>query len=916
MSRPTLLLIDGNNLVHRAYHALPPLTAPKTGEMVNAVFGFASSILKVLGDIKPDYCGVAFDKGRSFRRNDFQAYKAQRKKTDEELTSQWPRIRQLVEAFGMAVFELEGFEADDLLGTLARQATEKGIDTVLFTGDNDALQLVCDSVKVLMPGRTLKEVTLFDESKVEEKLGVAPKQVTDLKGLMGDSSDNIPGVRGVGEKTASRLVQQFGSIEQMYQRLEEVTPPRVKQLLTEHRADAEQGKSLTTIVKDVPVDLQLHSCGEHGFSRLVDMFRELEFTALISRLPRRPDLQEPQDRNEQQGQFGQQAALFPSEPATSDALAISRYTVRTVADLDRLMERLSGATALAIEVESTGEGAMTAEIVGLALSPGPGEAYYLPFGHRVLDEQLPMAQALDRLKPVLEDRRLAKIGHNIKSSAIILSRYGILLRDLAFDTMVAAHLLGEKGLTLKALAFQKLNLEITPASELGGKGAKQVSLANVALDQTSDSACIDVDVIFRLKEIFEQGLQHESLWKLFTEVEMPLVPVLVHMELNGVALNTQFLRDMGRNIETDLKRLEAEAYRNVGHDFNLNSSQQLSRILYEELQLPHPRKAKGAYSTEASVLEDLRGVHPVVNNILEYRQLAKLKSTYLDSLPELVNAKTGRLHTSLNQTGTTTGRLSSSDPNLQNIPVRGELGRKIRHAFIAPEGSLLVAGDYSQIDLRVLAHLSQDATLVSAFRNDEDIHSATASLVYGVPLSSVTPDMRRLAKTVNFGVVYGMSEYGLEQATELTREQAADFILAYFQKYPGVKRYLEETKRQARQRGYVETLLGRRRYAPEVTSSNRQVREAAERMAINMPVQGTSADIIKVAMIQIHLRMQQQGLRSKMTLQVHDELIIETVQEELSEVEAMLRGIMPTAVRLDVPVKVDLKSGRNWGEME
>ncbi len=899
MSHPVLLLVDGNNLVHRAYHALPPLSAPKTGEMVNAVFGFASSLLKVLSDIKPNYCGVAFDKGRSFRRDNFAAYKAQRKKADEELTSQWPRVRQLVDAFGLPVFELEGYEADDLLGTLARRAEEQGIDTVIFTGDKDALQLVSDHVKVLTPGRTLKDTMLFDAHKVMEKLGVGPEHVTDLKGLMGDASDNIPGVPGVGEKTAAKLVQQFGSVEEIYRRLEEVSPARLKQLLTEHRAEAEQSKALTTIVKDVPIELKLHACGEQGFERLVALFRELDFTSLVSRIPQRS------------GQLAM--AVEVREAALPE---VKGCTVTDIADLDRMTERISQAKELAIEIEFAGPGPMEAELVGIALSPGGGEAYYLPVGHHVLDAQLPVGQVLSALKRPLEDSGLQKIGHNIKCASLVLARHGVSLKNLAFDTQVAAHLVGEKALGLKALVFQRLGQEITTAAELGGKGAKQISLANVAMDQTAQCACIDADVIFRLKETLAPVLESEGLWKLFAEVEMPLVPVLAQMEWNGVALDTSLLQEMSRNMEVDLRRCETEAYRNVGHEFNLNSSQQLGRILFEELRLPAPRRAHGAYSTEASVLEELRGVHPVIDNILEYRQLSKLKSTYLDSLPGLVNPLTGRLHTSFNQTGTTTGRLSSSDPNLQNIPVRGQLGRKIRHAFTAPEGSLLVAGDYSQIDLRVLAHLSGDTVLKGSFQRDEDIHAATAALVFGVPIDQVTPDMRRLAKTVNFGVVYGMSEYGLEQATDLTREQARQFIRAYFEKYPGVQRYMDSTKRQAHEKGYVQTLLGRKRHVPEVKSPNRQIREAGERMAANTPVQGTSADIIKVAMIRLHQRMQQSGLKTKLTLQVHDELILEVPQDEFEEIKPLLCEIMPNAVKLDVPVKVDVKSGRNWGEME
>ena len=522
---------------------------------------------------------------------------------------------------------------------------------------------------------------------------------------------------------------------------------------------------------------------------------------------------------------------------------------------------------------------------------------------------------MNRFKPLFEDESLPKVAHNGKFDMTILAESGITVSNLEADTMIAAHLLSEKSLGLKALAFQLLGVEMTPITDLIGKGAKQISMSQVPIEQAAEYACADADIAGRLNEVLQPELHQEGLWQLFADVEMPLVPVLVHMERNGIALDTRLLTGMSLRLGEQLLELEKEIYSSVGHQFNINSPKQLGSVLFEELQLPGVKR-KGSYSTAASVLEELREVHPVAGFILDYRQLSKLKSTYIDALPELVNFKTGRVHTSFNQTRTATGRLSSSDPNLQNIPIRGGQGKQIREAFVAPSGSRLLGADYSQIDLRVLAHLSQDKNLMGAFQCDEDIHAATAAQLFGTTTSEVTPDMRRLAKTVNFGIIYGMSEYGLEQATELSREEAAKFIEAYFEKYPGVKQYLESTKEQARETGHVQTLLGRKRSIAEINSSNRQVREAAERMAINMPVQGTSADIIKVAMINLYREMNQRRLKSKMLLQVHDELVFEVPQEEFAEINKLVPLLMSTAIELSIPLKADTKTGSNWGEME
>ena len=571
----------------------------------------------------------------------------------------------------------------------------------------------------------------------------------------------------------------------------------------------------------------------------------------------------------------------------------------------------------AIDTETTSTNAMAAELVGISIASTLGEAFYIPVGHRTLSEitQLPLANVLEKLRPLIDDEVVRKIAQNGKYDMIVLSRHGLQFDSLQFDTMIAAHLTGEKSLGLKSLAFNKLGIEMTPISDLIGKGAKQVPMSLVDIEKAADYACADADMTLRIKQLMEPELIREESWNLFKDVEMPLVPVLVAMERNGVALDAGQLKNMSESMGGDMKKLEQEIYDHVGHIFNINSSQQLSEVLFGELKLPKPRKTKSGYSTDAAVLETLRGAHSVIDCILEYRQLAKLKSTYTDSLLALINPRTGRVHTSYNQAGTSTGRLSSSEPNLQNIPVRGEMGRKIRRAIIAQPGWVLISADYSQIDLRALAHLSEDRELINTFLRDEDVHNATAARIFNISPESVTSDMRRAAKTVNFGVIYGMSEYGLEQATEFTREEAAQFIASYFEKYPGVRNYLELTKNQARETGYVQTILGRRRYIPEINSTNRQVREAAERMAINMPVQGTSADIIKLAMINIHHEMKRNNVQSKMILQVHDELVFEVPPEEMDTMKSLAVDLMQRAMKLTVPLKIDVKTGINWDEM-
>jgi DNA polymerase-1 len=911
MEKPLLVLFDGNAIVHRAFHAFgatryrqaTPLTISKTGEVVSAVYGFALMLLKVLNELKPTHFAVAFDKkGPTFRHELYDGYKAQRPPMPEELGSQINRVKEMVRTFKIPLFEVDKYEADDVLGTLSRQAAAQGIDTVIVTGDADTMQLVSPHVKVLYPkaGRAFSDTALFDETAVREKYGVGPEHITDLKALVGDPSDNIPGVKGIGDKTAVKLIGDFGSVEDIYQHLDEVEPPKLRDKLRENKDVAFRSKELATIVTQMPVALDLDETQVTRFDRqqAADLFRELEFFSLLPRLPE-----------------------AESEPASVEVKPTAPVDYRIVAtenDLDEMVGSLSAAPSLAFDTETTTFNPLISPLVGISLSAEEGKAWYIPVGHTLLDEvpQLPLAQVVERLKPVLESPDIPKFAHNAKFDMMALGEIGINVAGLAFDTMIAAHLLGEKALSLKALAFTKLGIEMTPIADLIGTGSKQIPMSQVDIKKTAAYSGADADMTFRLAALLGKDLEKQSLMKLFNEVEMPLVPVLLLMERHGVAVDCSILAEMSSRLGGEIAVLEQKIYEEAKHEFNINSPAQLGKVLFDEMQLPTSRRGKSKYSTEASVLEELRPLYPFVKEILLYRQLTKIKSTYIDTLPALVNPRTGRIHTSFNQTRTTTGRLSSSDPNMQNIPVRGELGGQVRQAFIAPPGSSLLAGDYSQIDLRVLAHLSRDEKLVEAFRHDADIHAATASLLFAVEASQVTGDMRRSAKTINFGVIYGMSDYGLEQATEFSREEAGRFIRSYFEKYPGVRKYLDETKEKARRDGYVETLLGRRRYIPDIHAANRQVREAAERMAINMPVQGTSADIIKVAMINLYREMEKRKLRSKMLLQVHDELVFEVPGDEMATMRRLVPDIMESAIKLSVPVKVDTKVGKNWGDMK
>jgi DNA polymerase-1 len=902
--KPLLILFDGNALVHRAFHALPPLSITKTGEMVNAVQGFASTLLKLLRENKPDYWAIAFDRhAPTFRHEMFEDYKAQRPKTPPELVTQIERVHQLAGAFNLPIFEMDGYEGDDIIGTISMQAASKGIDTLIVTGDNDMLQVVQPGIRVMSPRRGFADTVVYDAAAVREKYGLDPSQLISYKALVGDASDNIPGVKGIGEKTAVRLLQQFNDLEGLYSHLNEVEPQRIRTLLQENHEIAMQNSRLSAIVTDVPLPFDIAACTVSSYDRnkVVDIFRELGFSAMLSRLPE---------------EIGAAPSAAPRQEPSQGSYAM----VDSLEKLDELALRLSYAGTFAVSVVPGGDNAMQAGLVGIAISPARGTSYYIPLGHTSLDRtgQLPLEKVSKALGTYITQERYAKIVYDGKFDIMLLAQNGLKMGGVNFDVLIAAYLLGEKSLKLKSLAFNRLGIEVRELADLTGSGSKQVSPARIAIEQVGELACNDSDITLKLRESLEQELRNEDLWSLFNDVEMPLVPLLAEMEMNGVLLDRALLMEMSSSLGADMQRLEKDIYGAIGHQFNINSPQQLSGVLFNELKLQPvqaKRKTQGGFSTDAATLDELKDAHPVIKFILEYRQLSKLKSTYTDALPLLINPGTGRVHTSFNQTGTTTGRLSSSEPNLQNLPVRGEIGARIRQSIIAQPGWLLLSADYSQIDLRALAHLSQDQELIDTFLRDEDIHTHTASEVFGVPDAEVTPRMRRAAKTINFGVIYGMSGYGLQQATDLSREEAELFINAYFKRYQGVKNYIEATKRQAAALGYVQTVLGRRRFIPEINSTNRLARESAERMAINMPVQGTSADIIKIAMVNLHREMKKRGMKTMMTLQVHDELVFEAPPEEMETMKKLVLEIMPGAMKLVVPLKIDIKVGQNWGEM-
>ncbi len=921
---PTLYLLDGHALAYRAYFALTvgsrqPLQTSR-GEPTAAVYGFTSILLRILEQEKPEYLAIAFDAGHTFRDEIFPEYKATRAKMPDEMRTQMERIRQVVEAFGIPRLEIEGYEADDILGSAACQAVQEGYGVKIITGDRDLLQLVGPRVAVVLPGKSLSEsVTFLSAEEVLAFMGVRPEQIVDFKALAGDKSDNIPGVPGIGEKTAQQLLQQYGSLDEIYAHLEAIEP-RWRAKLEAGREMAYLSRELARIRTDLPLSFAIEQArsGQMDLGRLEALFAELEFRSLLRRLSGYGARGPRQEASEAQLPLFSTPAPSP-EPQPRPAVTLRVSLIDTLEKLESVRQALEKAEVIAFDTETTSQDEMEAKLVGLALAVREGEGFYLPFGHQE-GQNLPLT-ALEQLRPYLTDEHKAKIGHHLKYDYIVLARHGLRVMPLTFDTMIAEWLCNPDSPNrgLKNLAQARLGETMTPIEALIGSGKGQKSMAEVPPPVVAEYAAADAEITLRLMPLLREELRERNALRLLEEVEMPLVTVLAEMEMRGVQVDVAFLREFGRSLQQRMAELEEEVYRLVGKRFNLNSPQQLSEALFDHLGLVPPdrgrRTQSGHYSTSADVLEQLRGQHEVIEHILEHRELAKLKSTYVDGLLEAVD-RNGRVHTSYSQTAVVTGRLSSSNPNLQNIPIRTETGRQLRHAFIATPGYVLISADYSQIELRIMAHLSADENMIAAFRNGQDIHQATAAAIYGVPPETVTKEMRRHAKAVNFGLIYGMTPYGLTRSTDLTLAEAEAFVEAYFRRFPRVRAYLDEMRRLVRRQGYVETLLGRRRYFPMLVGQPLNAKLREEREAINAPIQGTAADIMKLAMIRIARRLQEAGLRGQMLLQVHDEVVLECPHEELQVTARLVREEMENAYSLRVPLVAEVRWGKNWGEME
>ena len=884
--RQKLFIIDGNSYIYRAFYAIRSLSTSH-GLPTNAVFGFANMLLKVIKEKNPDLLAIAFDpKGPTRRHAEFKEYKAQRPPMPRDLVPQIPYIHKLVEAFRIPVFIREGQEADDVIATLARRAVKDGMEVTIVTGDKDIMQLINENIRVY---DTLRE-KVYEPRDVEERFGVLPEKMVELMGLMGDASDNIPGVPGIGEKTAQALVKQYGTIENLLAHVNEITRPKLRQSLTEFAHLARLSRELAMLHEDVPIEIDYHrlKMKDPDNASLLGIFRELEFTALLKHVTQAPEKE----------------TVYK--------------TVLTETDFQALLGVLSSAAEVSLDTETTSLDPLMAELVGISFSVRQHQAYYLPLGHTYAGapKQINRDRALLALKPILEDPSIKKTGQNLKYDLLVLGQYQIAVQGVAFDTMIASYLLNPSKPShgLEAIALEYLNYKITTYTEVTGSGKKQISFNEVNIETAARYSGEDADIALRLKQTLEPKLKEHELDRLFREIEIPLLEVLVAMERTGVKVDADFLGAMSKKLEKDAAKIETKIYELAGEEFNINSPKQLADILFEKLKLSPTKRTKTGFSTNVDVLEELAHVHPLPAEILTYRTLSKLKSTYIDALPAMINAQTGRGHTSFNQAVTATGRLSSSDPNLQNIPIRTEVGREIRRAFIAEHGASLLAADYSQIELRILAHMSNDPALIRTFIEDQDVHTRTASEIFGLPPEEITSEMRRKAKAVNFGIIYGISAFGLARNIGVSNTEARRYIENYFARYPKVREFLDRTIEDAKTNGSVTTLFGRRRFIPELASSIASVRSFGERTAVNTPIQGTAADIIKAAMIHIHRSLAEQGLGSGMILQVHDELVFEVPDKEIEVMKNLVKEKMEGVLTLSVPIKVDMGVGKNWDE--
>ncbi|RKX56200.1 MAG: DNA polymerase I [Thermotoga sp.] len=892
-----LYLIDGTGLVYRAYFAIKDLTTSK-GEPTNAIFGVMKMIIRFINDYvnkNESYCVVVFDlKTTTYRNIELKTYKANRPKPDDALLSQIEPIKEMFRAFGFKTFGFEGFEADDAISAFAAKFKDSFDKIYILTSDKDMMQLVDDKINILrLTHRGITDMECYDINKVKERFGVKPSQIADFLGLQGDASDNIPGVRGIGEKTAVSLLSKYRSVEEIYEKIDEIEG-RKKDLLLNSRDMAFLSKRLATLQTNVDLsNIEIRSLRYTGWNeeKLYDFFKKYEFFSAVKelRLTSKISYQQPLKRH--------------------------YLLINSKETFDELIAYLEKADIISFDTETTGRDPIKAKLIGVSLCVKPGTAYYIPLNHETSEKQLDMDEVLNALKPILEDRNI--IGQNLKYDYIVMRKNGVHLRHLHFDTLLASYLVdaGRGGhYNLDTLSLKYLNYKMISYGELFGAEDKEKSFAKIGIERASDYSAEDADVVMKLYPILNAKIEELGMKELFYSIEMPLIEVLADMEMVGVRVEVDKLEELSKAYEKEMKRIEEEIYALVGEKFNINSSQQVSRILRDVLKLKMGRKTKtGAYSTSSDVLEALAGENNVARLILNYRKLAKLLSTYIRKLPIMINEETGKIHTSFNQTVTATGRLSSSNPNLQNIPMRNELGREIRKVFV-PDSSYdyMLSSDYSQIELRILAHISSDENLIEAFKKDKDIHSITAARIYGVEEEFITSDMRKMGKMVNFATIYGVSAYGLSRRTGIKVSQAQSFIDNYFKSYPGVKRYIDETIEFVKRNGYVHTIFGRRRYILDIASKNHMKREAAIRAAINMPVQGSAADIFKVALIKLYQALISGGWKSRIILQVHDEIILECPEEELEDIKTLTKNAMESVIHLKVPLKVDLEWGKSW----
>ncbi|NJD55393.1 MAG: DNA polymerase I [Nitrospirae bacterium] len=882
-----LYIIDGNSYVYRAYYAIRSLTNSK-GFPTNAIFGFTNMLMKIIRDRRPEGLVVSFDSPEPTERHMlFGQYKANRKETPADLAEQLPHIRRVIDAFRIRIFELPGYEADDLIGTIAKKAASEGANVFIVTADKDMMQLVDERIKVYDP---MKDRVL-DRAYVIGKFGVGPERVTEFMALTGDAVDNIPGVKGIGEKTAKELLSVFSSIDDLLGHPERISRERLRTLIAENRDMVLMSRKLATIDVAAPIDVDPGEfvLKEPDWLSLLALFKEYEFSSFMKLIPQADTPAGTSDR---------QHEMVMSEERLRDIAA-------SVAD------------SFAFDTEATGRNPLRDSLVGISLCNEMNRACYIPLSHAQSlvsgPVQLETGKVFSILGPLFGDQGVSKIGHNLKYDIMVLDRVGMSVDGPLFDTMIAAYLLNpnKPGHSLDEVSFEYLSKRKRTFMEVL---KKHRTFADVPLEEATAYAAEDAALAFELKDDLFTKLKENGLERIYFDIEMPLISVLVDMETAGIMIRSALLDEMSKELAEEISAIERRIYFLAGEEFNINSPKQLSSILFTKLGLSPTRKTKTGFSTGMDVLEDLVEFHDLPQEVLHYRSLAKLKTTYIDVLPGLVNPETGRVHTSFNQTVTATGRLSSSDPNLQNIPIKGEWGKRIRAAFVAEGGNLLLSADYSQVELRILAHLSGDEGLISAFNENLDIHARTAAELYGVPLDRVTSEMRRTAKTVNFGVIYGISSFGLSETLNIDRKEAEQYIRQYFDRHPGVKRYVEELIAEAAKKGFVTTLFGRKRPVPELNNKNRTVRQLGERLAVNSPIQGTAADIIKIAMINIRKRLNAASLATRMILQVHDELLFELPEAELEAVQRMVREEMEGVLKLSVPLKVDIGHGRNWAE--